>query len=283
MKFRFGLVWSLAILLSLSLGWANQPLPEESPFLPKGEAARSTAVRENAAFTFVGAVDQGTTTLISIHRSTDRHSVWIPIGSTINGITAQSYDPVLEQAVIVADGRAHTLQLRRPTAASRSRAPEPTGRPRRDAMEPVDSDEEEDFSDDSDPDDAEEEHDVAEPDDSDDEASEVEEQDDTEDSSDEEDAADTDDASDDEEDTDDPDLTAEDEEEYEARMLVSDLLDIGQRQRAAYQAARRDAQRRGINVNDQPTGVDYSNSVDDADDDDSSFDDADIDEGPDDE
>ena len=277
MTLRSGIVAFLALVLSHSAGVGSPRLSEESPFLPKGGTARPAASQANPSFAFVGAVEQGATTLISIRRSSDQHSVWIPVGSTVNGMTAQSYDPVSEQAVIIADGRAHTLQLRRPTAASRASGPEPTGRPRRDAMEPVDPDNDDESMD-------PETEDSVETDDTDEEVTETEEPesegDESEESS-EDEAADPDDAGTEDEESD-PDSSAEAREEYEARMLVSDLLDLGRKQRAAYEATHRGAQG-GTAVHDEADSVDFSEADDEAEDpadDDPAYDadDADLDE-----
>ncbi|WP_148218194.1 hypothetical protein [Opitutus terrae] len=176
---------SSALLLvasfTLALAGRAEQLPEQSPFLPPGGTpAKSTAAADG--FELVGMTSFGRETLISILRQADQRSLWIPLGRTMSEITAVSYDPAKDEAVIRVGGRTLTLPMRKgsvvtgldtplpapmtlPASAVSAPAPGAPSRP----------------------------------------------------------------------------LTPTEEKEMEARMLVSDLLEIGQQQRKAYAEAQRQA------------------------------------------
>ena len=193
---RFGILVMSALrsvfLAALALSASSAPLiaaesaKTESPFLPPA-GTPAPAAKEPSAYSFAGMTVLNGETLLSITRESDKRSTWIPVGKTVGDITAVSYDPKKDEAVIRADGRELTLPIRKsvvvaapahrpPVIASTlpapSAAPAPAPEP-----EPVKM----------------------------------------------------------------PPLNQQEEKEMEARMLVSDLLEIGQQQRRAYEAAQREA------------------------------------------
>jgi len=175
----------VALSASIAL-FAADAAKADSPFLPPAGAA-APAAKQPSNYSFAGMTVLNGETLLSITRESDKRSTWIPVGKTVGDITAVSYDPTKDEAVIRADGRELTLTIRKsvvvaapvnrppvhantlpaPTAAT-TPAPEP---------EPIKM----------------------------------------------------------------PPLNQQEEKEMEARMLVSDLLEIGQQQRRAYEAAQREA------------------------------------------
>ncbi len=194
MRFGFLVMPALrsAVLALLALSASSAPLTAaesaktDSPFLPPAGAA-APATKEASNYSFAGMTVLNGKTLLSITRESDKRSTWIPVGETVGDITAVSYDPKKDEAVIRADGRELTLPIRksvvvaapahRPpvnanilpaSSAVITPAPEP---------QPVKM----------------------------------------------------------------PALNQQEEKEMEARMLVSDLLEIGQQQRRAYEAAQREA------------------------------------------
>lgn len=176
-------------LLALGLtaagsGWA-QDLPASSPFLPPAGASAPVAAAA-AGYDLVGMTIVGADTLVSVFRLSDQRSLWVPVGKTVGEVTAVSYDPAKDEAVIRVGEQVLTLVMRKgavrhgttvsppqvtpliPAGSNAGVTPAAVAVP----MKP---------------------------------------------------------------------LTQQEEKEMEARMLVSDLLEIGQQQRKAYQEAQRQA------------------------------------------
>ncbi|MDB6127258.1 MAG: hypothetical protein JWM35_1154 [Verrucomicrobia bacterium] len=65
-----------------------------------------------AKYQLGGMITKGKDVLISITRVSDKQSFWVPIGATVDEVTAISYVPELDQAVISANGERFTLRLR---------------------------------------------------------------------------------------------------------------------------------------------------------------------------
>jgi hypothetical protein len=168
----------------LAGGFLAGASPKESPFLP---APGSTAAKPATAdeYELAGMSVVGKETLLSVIRQSDQRSVWIPVGKTVSEITAVSYDPKSDTAVIRVDGKDLTVTMRKSAVVSgpAARAPvaatvAPLPAPAAPAA-------------------------PAKP------------------------------------------MTANEEKETEARMLVTDLLEIGQQQRKAYEEAQRQAAGQG--------------------------------------
>lgn len=83
----------------------------ESPFVA-AEPLPESASPVSADFELVGMSALGNNTLLGITRRSDQRSVWVPVGKSVAGITAVSYDPDADRAVIRVNGREHTLGLR---------------------------------------------------------------------------------------------------------------------------------------------------------------------------
>lgn len=157
---------------------------KDSPFLPPANVAPAAAA--SAAFALTGMTVVGKDTLLSITSQSDKRSTWVSVGKTVGDITAVSYDPKTETAVIRTQGKNHTLVLKKgavvsgPAVQFLQAAPASTGAANpQPTMAPVDV-----------PTTA---------------------------------------------------LSPQEEKEMEARMLVTDLLEIGQQQRKAYAEAQRQA------------------------------------------
>lgn len=174
-------------VLAAVAGFARgQSLPKDSPFLPAaGTAAAGQATAPS--YQFVGMTVVGKDTLLGITRQSDKRSVWIPVGKTVADITAVTFNPQTDTAVIRTDGQVLTLTMRHSTVAAGAATPPPAfasvpiavappATPDTPAAAPAPA----------------------------------------------------------------PPATQE-EKETEARMLVTDLLEIGQRQRQAYEEAQRQA------------------------------------------
>ena len=89
-----------AIALTSTAG-AQTPT-KDSPFLPPATAAAAT--NGTTSYEFAGMSVAGKATLLSIVRTRDKRSFWVPVGQTVGEITAVSYDPKTDQATIKAEG-----------------------------------------------------------------------------------------------------------------------------------------------------------------------------------
>lgn len=184
--------WSLLLALVPAAAPA-----QSSPFLPPADAAAPAKSAAKASYEFVGMTELGNETLLSFTRVSDKVSVWIPLGKTINEITVVSYDAKTDTAVIKANGETLTLTMRKGTvvaapATAFAAAPAPlpgagAGTPAPAAAEPA----------------------IVVPK---------------------------------------KPLSVQEEKELEARMLVTDLLEIGLRQRQAYAEAQRQAALKAANA-----------------------------------
>lgn len=182
---HFRLAATLTILLAAISQLDAQTPVKQSPFLPPSGAADPLKAGPTP-YELAGMSVAGKATLLSITRVRDKRSIWVPVGQTVGEVTAVSFNPESDQAVIRADGQLLTLSMRKSAVVSgpAARMPYPTPPPSRGPMAPAQPPV------------------VAIPP---------------------------------------PPANAQEEKETEARMLVTDLLEIGQEQRRAYEEAQRQA------------------------------------------
>lgn len=82
-----------------------------SPFLqPASETVAEPLETED--YDLGGTSTLGSNTLLSVVRRSDRRSIWIPVGKTVGEVTAESYDPETEQAVIRVRGNLLSITMR---------------------------------------------------------------------------------------------------------------------------------------------------------------------------
>ena len=105
---RFALVLAIAGVAGVSA----QDLPKNSPFLPPSTVSGSAAV--SSKYQLSGMIVKGKDTLISVTRLSDKQSFWIPLGSTVNEVTAISYNADQDEAKVRANGETLTLPLSKP-------------------------------------------------------------------------------------------------------------------------------------------------------------------------
>ena len=75
-----------------------------SPFVPAAfNAANKPPVTEE--YNLGGTSTLGSNTLLSVIRKSDKRSIWVPVGKTVGEVTAVSYDPDSDQAVIRVRGQ----------------------------------------------------------------------------------------------------------------------------------------------------------------------------------
>jgi hypothetical protein len=102
-----------ALLLGSASVSAQAPLPNNSPFLPGGAAAPAHAPGETLELAGISVV--GNRTDLIIQDKTTKKTSWVRLGATANGISALKYDPRTEQAVVRVNGAEKVLTLRKGT------------------------------------------------------------------------------------------------------------------------------------------------------------------------
>lgn len=117
MKLALHSILSAGALGLASLASAQSSLPKDSPFQPaSAPAAVAAAPAEPYQLTGVTAAPEGSR--VCILDSAARHSRWIAVGATADGIQVVSYDAAQKQAVISVAGVQHTLVLRESATAA---------------------------------------------------------------------------------------------------------------------------------------------------------------------
>lgn len=92
--------------------------PVESPFTSNGEDLPPPPPVQTAEYALAGMSVLGADTLISVLRRSDQRSVWIPVGKSVNGISAVSYDAERDQAVIRVGDDTLTIRMNASAAAT---------------------------------------------------------------------------------------------------------------------------------------------------------------------
>jgi len=106
--------FSAATLLaggSLCAILAQTPLPIDSPFAPVGTPAGMAAAHED--FQLTGATVTDTGTEVCIYNAQTKHSHWVAIGASQDGVQVLSFDPMRDEASVRVNGIPKTLQLRK--------------------------------------------------------------------------------------------------------------------------------------------------------------------------
>lgn len=119
----------LAIAVAIAAEEKSGGLPKRSPFdLRNGSAAPTAAASETIEFAGVSSI--GKKTDLIFYDKTAKKSHWIPPGETKEGISVISYDERRDEAVVKVNGVQKTLALRKAaptTGVARGVAPVPTG------------------------------------------------------------------------------------------------------------------------------------------------------------
>lgn len=115
-----GLLAGCALLVNAS---AQTPLPKESPFVSTAAPAATTAPGETHEFAGVSTLEKKT--LVNIYDKQARKGKWIAVGETVDGTTVLRYDSAREQVVVRIGGVEKTLTLRKAgtRAVTSGRAP----------------------------------------------------------------------------------------------------------------------------------------------------------------
>lgn len=114
----------VAFAAAASWAFAAEPAGagKKSPFLPVVPAG-TAAVTADETIEFAGVSVVGTKTDLIFHDKASKKNRWVPLGETVEGITALNYDARREQAVVKIDGAQKVLALRK--ASGPVNAPSP--------------------------------------------------------------------------------------------------------------------------------------------------------------
>lgn len=113
-------VW-LGLSSTAAVGAEPGGLAQQSPFLPTGISAATVASGDT--YEFAGVSIMGRQTSVNIYDKNGKKGLWIAVGETANGITVSKYDATRERVVITVAGTEKTLALRKPATT----APRPPG------------------------------------------------------------------------------------------------------------------------------------------------------------
>jgi hypothetical protein len=113
-----------AVIAFLSLGAATslfgaEPLTaaaaaKKNPFKPAGAAA-GPAPTTHESIEFAGVSQIGSSTTLIFHDKTAKKNRWVGLNETVEGITVLRYDPRVEQVTVKINGAEKTLALRKGT------------------------------------------------------------------------------------------------------------------------------------------------------------------------
>jgi hypothetical protein len=125
---------SLATLVALAcVGscFGQGSLVGNSPFAPSGSAAASGKAADQD-YELAGSSSEGSNVTVCIFARQSKHSEWIPVGETSNGIHVVSFDSSRDRAVVIVSGQRKEISMRTEKVASLA----PPGPPRIDLSNP---------------------------------------------------------------------------------------------------------------------------------------------------
>jgi hypothetical protein len=91
-----------------------------SPFLPPPSNGTQLSGAQAETIEFAGVMGEGKQLVVNVYDKTSRHGRWIPVGGTVDGYTVTAYDPLRDQIVVKVADQQKILTLRKasgPTAA----------------------------------------------------------------------------------------------------------------------------------------------------------------------
>jgi len=118
-----------AALGAIGLASAQNTLPKDSPFMPTGGDPTLAAAGETIEF--AGVIDEGKKKLVNLYDKAVKKSHWIGVGETLDGFNVLTYDERREQVVVKVGGEQKVLTLRKSSGATNApslvlAAPNPT-------------------------------------------------------------------------------------------------------------------------------------------------------------
>ena len=117
-----------ALVLGLAGRAADETLPKGSPFLPTGSAA-AAAIAPGEMIEFAAVRTIGSHTEIDLYDTQGKKNHWIAVGATAEGMTVVSYDAPRDQVVAKIGGMEKLLPLRKTRGTANGPAPIVTSSP----------------------------------------------------------------------------------------------------------------------------------------------------------
>jgi hypothetical protein len=112
---------TLTVALScVALPFASADVSKDSPFKQSGAPA---AAAKNEALEFIGVTTDGKKTMVNLYDREAKHGSWIQEGKSSGGITVVKYDGAHDQVTIKRDGVEKTLALRSASGVVNGPAP----------------------------------------------------------------------------------------------------------------------------------------------------------------
>jgi hypothetical protein len=95
----------------------GQTLVSRSPFMPSGSAAAG-ANGPAPAYELAGSSVDGSDVSVCVFERQSKHSQWISVGETVNGIQVISFDPAHDRAEVSISGERKELSMRATSVAA---------------------------------------------------------------------------------------------------------------------------------------------------------------------
>ena len=103
-----------ALTLLLAAASAATVFAADNPFLPKNTAGPAAATQHETV-EFTGISQMGKTTHLIFQDKAAKKNRWVAVGETVEGISVLNFDARLEQVVVKINGAEKTLALRKGT------------------------------------------------------------------------------------------------------------------------------------------------------------------------
>lgn len=118
-----GLAFTAIALSGVVAPGFGQALVGNSPFAARAGSGSASAPAE--AYELAGSATQGSQVTVCIYERQKRHSEWIAVGETSDGIRVVSYDAASDSAVVTVDGARRDLTMRKPAVAALAATADP--------------------------------------------------------------------------------------------------------------------------------------------------------------
>lgn len=122
--FISALLVSAAGAVSLMAAAETSGAPKNSPFMP-ATSGGAAVVSASETIEFAGISSVGKRTHLIFHDKAAKKSRWVGVGETVEGISVVSFDPRRDEAVVKINGVQKTLALRKGSRTAGGPAPAP--------------------------------------------------------------------------------------------------------------------------------------------------------------
>lgn len=106
-------MFTAGIVMGSAYAAESSGAPKNSPFMPSGTTGGAPAAAASGTIEFAGVSSVGKRTDLIFHDRNAKKNRWVGIGETVEGISVVSYDSRREEAVVKINGEQKTLSLRK--------------------------------------------------------------------------------------------------------------------------------------------------------------------------